>query len=55
MEEIHLIPTDRPSRLHFDGKLFLSPNYQDSKTINSTVEGKEDRVKYLEELLAAWS
>jgi hypothetical protein len=50
MKEIHLIPTDRPSRLHFDGKLFLSPNYQDSKTINSTVEGRNIYITSDEEI-----
>ena len=40
MKNIHVLPTNKPSRLHFDGKLFLSPNYQDSKTINSIVEGR---------------
>jgi hypothetical protein len=40
MKNIHVLPTDKPSRSHFDGKLFLSPNYQDSKTINSIVEGR---------------
>ena len=40
MKNIHILPTDKPSRLHFDSKLFLSPNYQDSKTINSIVEGR---------------
>jgi len=50
MKNIHLIPTDRPSRLHFDGKLFLSPNYQDSKTINSTVEGRNIYITSDEEI-----
>ena len=40
MKNIHILLTDKPSRLHFDSKLFLSPNYQDSKTINSIVEGR---------------
>ena len=39
MKNLFLLPTDKPTRLHFDTKLFLSPNYQDSKTINSIVEG----------------
>jgi hypothetical protein len=40
MKNIHVLPTNKPSLLHFDSKLFLSPNYQDSKTINSIVEGR---------------
>ena len=38
MKNIHVLPTYKLSRLHFDSKLFLSPNYQDSKTINSIFE-----------------
>lgn len=37
---ISVLPTDKPSRVHFDNKLFISPNYQSSKTINSIVEGR---------------
>ena len=40
MKNIHLIPTHKPSRLHFDEVLFSSPNFQLSKTINSDVEGR---------------
>jgi hypothetical protein len=40
MKNIHLIPTYKPSRLHFDEVLFSSPNFQLSKTINSDVEGR---------------
>jgi hypothetical protein len=40
MKNIHVLPTHKPSRLHFDGKLFLYPNYQNSKTIYSIVEGR---------------
>jgi hypothetical protein len=40
MKNIHLIATDKPSRLHFDGKLFLSPNYQVRKRIDYNVEGR---------------
>jgi hypothetical protein len=50
MKNLHLIPTNKPSRLHFDGKLFLSPNYQDSKTINSIVEGKHIYITSNEEI-----
>jgi hypothetical protein len=55
MKNIHLIATDKPSRLHFDGKLFLSPNYQDSKTINSIVEGRNIYITSNEEIkLGDW-
>jgi hypothetical protein len=50
MKNIHVLPTDKPSRLHFDGKLFLSPNYQDSKTINSIVEGRNIYITSDEEI-----
>jgi hypothetical protein len=50
MKNIHLIATDKPSRLHFDGELFLSPNYQDSKTINSIVEGRNIYITSDEEI-----
>jgi hypothetical protein len=50
MKNIHVLPTDKPSRLHFDGKLFLSPNYQDSKTINSIVEGRNIYITSNEEI-----
>jgi hypothetical protein len=50
MKNIHVLPTHKPSRLHFDGKLFLSPNYQDSKTINSIVEGRNIYITSDEEI-----
>jgi hypothetical protein len=50
MENLFVLPTDKPSRLHFDGKLFLSPNYQDSKTINSIVEGRNIYITSDEEI-----
>jgi hypothetical protein len=40
MKNIHVLPTDKPGRLHFDGKLFLSTNPQISREINSIVEGR---------------
>jgi hypothetical protein len=41
MKNLFLLPTDKPSRLYYDHNgLFLSKNYQDSKTINSIVKGK---------------
>jgi hypothetical protein len=50
MKNLHVLPTDKPSRLHFDGELFLSPNYQDSKTINSIVEGRNIYITSDEEI-----
>jgi hypothetical protein len=50
VKNIRILPTDKPSRLHFDGKLFLSPNYQDSKTINSIVEGRNIYITSDEEI-----
>ena len=40
MKNVHVLPTDKPSRLHFDDKLFLSTRLQISKNINSIVEGR---------------
>ena len=40
MKNIHVIPTNKPSRLHFDGELFLCSNYQVRKRINYNVEGR---------------
>jgi hypothetical protein len=40
MKNIHVLPTDKPSRLHFDDKLFLSTKHQLSSSINSIVEGR---------------
>ena len=40
MKNVHVLPTDKPSRLHFDDKLFLSTSPQISKNINSIVEGR---------------
>jgi hypothetical protein len=39
-KNIWLLPTDKLSRLHFDGKLFLSTNPQISREINSIVKGR---------------
>jgi hypothetical protein len=50
MKNIHVLPTYKLSRLHFDSKLFLSPNYQDSKTINSIVEGRNIYITSDEEI-----
>jgi hypothetical protein len=40
MKNTHVLPTDKPSRLHFDSELFISPKIQLSKSINSIVEGR---------------
>jgi hypothetical protein len=50
MKNIHLISTDKPSRLHFDDKLFLSTNPQISKDINSIVEGRNIYITSNEEI-----
>jgi Txe/YoeB family toxin of Txe-Axe toxin-antitoxin module len=50
MKNIHLLPTDKPSRLHFDDKLFLSTNPQISKDINSIVEGRNIYITSDEEI-----
>ena len=50
MKNIHLIPTEKPSRLHFDDKLFLSTNPQISKDINSIVEGRNIYITSDEEI-----
>jgi hypothetical protein len=39
MKNVHILPTDKPTILHFDSKLFLSTNPQISRKINSIVEG----------------
>jgi hypothetical protein len=50
MKNIHVIPTEKPSRLHFDDKLFLSTNPQISKDINSIVEGRNIYITSNEEI-----
>ena len=52
MKNIHILPTDKPSRLHFDNKLFLSPRHQLSNSINSIVEGKNIYITSDEEIKA---
>jgi len=39
MKNIHILPTDKPSRLHFHSELFISKKIQLSKGINSIVDG----------------
>jgi hypothetical protein len=50
MKNIHVLPTDKPGRLHFDGKLFLSTNPQISREINSIVEGRNIYITSDEEI-----
>jgi hypothetical protein len=50
MKIIHVLPTDKPSRLHFDDKLFLSTSPQISKNINSIVEGRNIYITSDEEI-----
>jgi hypothetical protein len=41
MGTIHILPTDKPSRLHTDSReFFLTPKYQIGKEINSIVESR---------------
>jgi hypothetical protein len=50
MKNVHVLPTDKPSRLHFDDKLFLSTSIQISKNINSIVEGRNIYITSDEEI-----
>ena len=50
MKNVHVLPTDKPSRLHFDDKLFLSTSPQISKNINSIVEGRNIYITNDEEI-----
>jgi hypothetical protein len=50
MKNLFLLPTDKPSRLHFDSELFISPNHQVSKEINSIVEGRNIYITSDEEI-----
>ena len=50
MKNVHVLPTDKPSRLHFDDKLFLSTSPQISKNINSIVEGRNIYITSEEEI-----
>jgi hypothetical protein len=50
MKNVHVLPTDKPSRLHFDDKLFLSTSPQISKNINSIVEGRNIYITSDEEI-----
>lgn len=52
MKNIFLLLTDKPSRLHFDDKLFLSTNPQISKDINSIVEGRNIYITSDEEIIS---
>ena len=50
MKNLHVLPTHKPSRLHFDDKLFLSTIPQISKDINSIVEGRNIYITSDEEI-----
>lgn len=51
MKNLFLLPTDKPSRLHFDHTgLFLSKKYQLSTDINSIVKGKNIYITSDEEI-----
>jgi len=50
MKNIHVLPTDKPSRVHFDCKLFISTNPQISREINSIVEGRNIYITNSEEI-----
>ena len=50
MKNLYIIPTDKPSRLHFDDKLFLSTNIQISREINSIVGGRNIYITSNEEI-----
>jgi hypothetical protein len=50
MKNIYILPTDKPSRLHFDDKLFLSTKHQLSSSINSIVEGRNIYITSDEEI-----
>lgn len=50
MKNIHVLPTDKLTKLHFDTKLFLSANYQISREINSIVQGRNIYITSDEEI-----
>ena len=50
MKNIHVLKTDKPSRVHKDSEFFISPKYQISKQINSIVEGKNIYITSDEEI-----
>ena len=50
MKNIFILSTDKLSRLHFDGKLFLSINPQISREINSIVQGRNIYITNDEEI-----
>jgi hypothetical protein len=50
MKNIFLLKTDKPTRLHFDDKLFLSLNLLISREINSIVEGRDIYITSDEEI-----
>lgn len=51
MKNIFVLPSDKPSRLHFDSKeLFTTINLQLGKTINSIVESRNIYITNSEEI-----
>jgi hypothetical protein len=51
MGTIHILPTDKPSRLHTDSReFFLTPKYQIGKEINSIVESRNIYITSDEEI-----
>lgn len=56
MKNIFLLPTDKPTKLHFDRSgLFESPDYYLSKNINSSVEGRNIYITNNGEIGNGWS
>jgi hypothetical protein len=54
MKNIFVIPTSQLTTLHFDEALFISPNLQISKTINSDVEGRNIYITSDEDINEGW-
>lgn len=50
MKNLFILPTNKATRLHSTGDLFISPNFQLSKTINSVVEGRNIYITSDEEI-----
>jgi hypothetical protein len=50
MQNLFLVPTDKPTRLHLDSELFITPKTQLSKEINSIVEGRNIYITSDEEI-----
>jgi hypothetical protein len=50
MKNIHVLPTDKQTKLHYHNGLFLSPNFQLSISINSVVQGRNIYITSDEEI-----